>query len=77
MILPCECASPAHCMESVGGEQGESAEFHEVARLRNENIQLRQQLITAETAAATAQRELAELKAGMLEMIAQHRGKLS
>jgi predicted nucleic acid-binding Zn-ribbon protein len=36
MILPCECPSPAHCLEATGGEQGLSADELEVARLRRE-----------------------------------------
>ena len=75
--IACECASPAECLEALGGEQGLTADELEVARLRNENIELRQRLITAETAAAVAQRELAELKAGMLRVIEDVRGRRS
>jgi hypothetical protein len=44
MILPCECPSPAHCLEATGGEQGLSAD--ELARLRRELDDGRSRLAT-------------------------------
>lgn len=44
MMLPCDCASPAECLQYAGGEQGLSADEIELAKLRREVAELRQML---------------------------------
>lgn len=45
-IVPCDCSSPAHCLEAAGGEQGLTADELELVRLRSEVARLRR-LVTA------------------------------
>lgn len=42
-VIPCDCASPAHCLEATGGEQGLTADELELVRLRNEVAELRRE----------------------------------
>lgn len=42
-VIPCDCASPAHCLEATGGEQGLTADELELVRLRNEVVELRRE----------------------------------
>lgn len=43
-LQPCECPSPAHCLEALGGEQGLTAEELELAALRRELANAREAL---------------------------------
>jgi hypothetical protein len=75
VILPCDCTSPVQCLEATGGEQGMTAEEHEVARLRrelaesdDENARLRreridQEAVSLEIEIERLRRELAESRA--------------
>lgn len=46
MILPCECRSPAECLQYAGGEQGLSADEIELAKLRRELTTARAALVS-------------------------------
>lgn len=54
---PCDCPSPAHCLEATGGEQGLTAEEFELVRLRGEVAELRRgrdELVRAATSLVAA-----------------------
>lgn len=63
-VVACDCSSPAHCLEAAGGEQGLTAEEHEVARLRRE-------LAAADDENARLRRERIDQEAVSLEMGAE------
>lgn len=61
MILPCECPSPAHCLEATGGEQGLTSDELELARLRRERIEQEATNLEIAGEISKLRRELAEM----------------
>lgn len=63
MILPCDCPSPAHCLEATGGEQGLTADELEIVRLRRERIEQEATNLEMGGEIAKLRRELSEARA--------------